>query len=144
MENIEFYDIAKILHIIAVISWLAGLLYLPRIFVYHAGVVAGSESDKIFQVMELKLLRYIMLPAMILVFIFGFYLAKEIGFEFIWLHIKITLVLCLAAYHGFLSKCRKNFVKGQNKYSSKFYRIINEVPTLLMIAIVTLVILKPF
>ena len=144
MEDIEFYDVIKILHIIAVMSWLAGLLYLPRIFVYHAGVAVGSETDKVFQVMEKRLLRYIMMPAMILVFIFGFYLASEIGFEFIWLHIKITLVLCLAAYHGFLSKCRKNFEKGQNKYSQKFYRIINEVPTLLMIAIVALVILKPF
>ena len=144
MENIELYDVVKILHIIAVISWLAGLLYLPRIFVYHSQVAINSETDKIFQTMELRLLRYIMLPAMILVFIFGFYLALEIGFEFIWLHIKITLVLLLAAYHGFLSKCRKNFAKGQNKYSQKFYRIINEVPTLLMIAIVALVILKPF
>jgi putative membrane protein len=144
MEDIEFYDIVKILHIVAVISWLAGLLYLPRIFVYHAQVVAGSEIDKIFQTMEKRLLRYIMLPSMLLVFIFGFYLASQIGFEFIWLHIKITLVLILAGYHGFLSRCRKNFAKGENKYSQKFYRLINEVPTVLMIFIVALVILKPF
>jgi putative membrane protein len=144
MEDIEFYDIVKILHIVAVISWLAGLLYLPRIFVYHAQVVAGSEIDKIFQTMEKRLLRYIMLPSMLLVFIFGFYLASQIGFEFIWLHIKITLVLILAGYHGFLSRCRKNFAKGENKHSQKFYRLINEVPTVLMIFIVALVILKPF
>ena len=144
MENIEFYDIAKILHILAVISWLAGLLYLPRIFVYHAQVAVGSETDKIFQTMEKRLLRYIMLPSMLLVFIFGFYLASQIGFEFIWLHIKITLVLILAGYHGFLSRCRKNFAKGENKHSQKFYRLINEVPTVLMIFIVALVILKPF
>ena len=144
MEDIEFYDIVKILHIVAVISWLAGLLYLPRIFVYHAQVVAGSETDKIFQTMEKRLLRYIMLPAMLLVFIFGFYLASQIGFEFIWLHIKLTLVLILAGYHGFLSRCRKNFAKGENKHSQKFYRLINEVPTVLMIFIVALVILKPF
>lgn len=144
MENIEFYDIAKILHILAVISWLAGLLYLPRIFVYHAQVAVGSETDKIFQTMEKRLLRYIMLPSMLLVFIFGFYLAFQIGFEFIWLHIKITLVLILAGYHGFLSRCRKNFEKGGNKHSQKFYRLINEVPTVLMIFIVALVILKPF
>lgn len=143
MEEIELYDIVKILHIIAVISWLAGLLYLPRIFVYHSQVSVGSETDKIFQIMEKKLLRFIMTPAMILVFIFGFYLASQIGFEFIWLHIKITLVLCLAGYHGFLSRCRKNFEKGENKHSQKFFRIINEVPTLLMIAIVVLVVLKP-
>ena len=144
MENIEFYDIAKILHILAVISWLAGLLYLPRIFVYHAQLAVGSETDKIFQTMEKRLLRYIMLPSMLLVFIFGFYLAFQNGFEFIWLHIKITLVLILAGYHGFLSRCRKNFEKGENKHSQKFYRLINEVPTVLMIFIVALVILKPF
>lgn len=144
MEEIELYDIVKILHIIAVISWLAGLLYLPRIFVYHSQVSFGSETDKIFQIMEKKLLRFIMTPAMILVFIFGFYLASQIGFEFIWLHIKITLALCLAGYHGFLSRCRKNFEKGENRHSQKFFRIINEVPTLLMIAIVVLVVLKPF
>ncbi len=144
MENIELYDVIKILHIVSVISWLAGLLYLPRIFVYHAQVVVGSESDKIFQTMERRLIRFIMLPAMILTFGFGLYLASEIGFEFVWLHIKITLVLCLAAFHGFLSFCRKKFEKGQNKYSQKFYRIINEVPTVLMLVIVTLVILKPF
>jgi putative membrane protein len=144
MENIEFYDIVKILHILAVISWLAGLLYLPRIFVYHAQVATGSETDKIFQIMEKRLLRYIMLPSMLLVFIFGFYLAFQIGFEFVWLHIKLTLVLILAGYHGFLSRCRKNFAKGENKHSQKFYRLINEIPTVLMIFIVALVILKPF
>lgn len=144
MEEIELYEVIKILHIVAVMSWLAGLLYLPRIFVYHTQVSAGSEADKIFQTMEHRLLRFIMLPAMILVFIFGLYLASEIGFEFVWLHIKITLVLVLAAYHGFLSRCRKKFAAGENKHSQKFYRIINEVPTVLMILIVTLVILKPF
>ncbi len=144
MEAIELYDIVKILHIVAVISWFAGLLYLPRIFVYHTQVAVNSETDKIFQTMERRLVRFIMTPAMILVFAFGLYLASEIGFEFVWLHIKITLVLVLAAYHGFLSRCRKNFAKGLNKHSEKFYRIINEVPTILMIAIVALVILKPF
>jgi putative membrane protein len=94
--------------------------------------------------MEKRLLRFIMLPAMILTFICGFYLASQIGFEFVWLHIKITLVLCLAGFHGFLSVCRKKFAKGENKRSQKFFRMINEVPTLLMIAIVALVILKPF
>lgn len=144
MAEIELYDIVKILHIVTVISWLAGLLYLPRIFVYHAQVEVGSEADKIFQIMEKKLLRYIMNPAMILVFIFGFYLASQIGFEFTWLHIKLTLVFILAIFHHLLSRWRKDFEKGQNKHSQKFFRIVNEVPTLLMIAIVTLVILKPF
>jgi protoporphyrinogen IX oxidase len=144
MEEIELYDVIKILHIVSVISWLAGLLYLPRIFVYHTGVAVNSETDKIFQTMERKLLRYIMNPAMILTFIFGLYLASEIGFEFVWLHFKLTLVAILAFYHHLLGRWRKDFEKGQNKHSQKFYRIMNEVPTLLMIAIVTLVILKPF
>ncbi|NBV06004.1 MAG: protoporphyrinogen oxidase HemJ [Proteobacteria bacterium] len=144
MEEIELYDVIKILHIAAVISWFAGLLYLPRIFVYHTQVAVGSETDKIFQIMEKKLMHFIMLPSILLVFAFGFYLASEIGFGFVWLHIKITLVLILAAYHGFLSRCRKNFALGKNKYSEKFYRIINEVPAVLMIIIIALVILKPF
>lgn len=144
MAEIEIYDVIKILHIAAVISWLAGLLYLPRIFVYHSQVAVGSETDKIFQTMEKRLLRYIMNPSMILVFIFGFYLASEIGFEFVWLHIKITLVLILAIFHMMLSRWRKDFEKGQNKHSQKFYRIANEVPTILMLCIIALVILKPF
>jgi putative membrane protein len=144
MEEIELYDVIKIFHIAAVISWLAGLLYLPRIFVYHTQVAVGSESDKIFQIMEHKLLRFIMLPSMILVFGFGLYLSYEIGFGFVWLHIKLTLVLILAGYHGFLSKCRKNFAAGINKRSEKFYRIINEIPAVLMLVIIALVILKPF
>lgn len=144
MEEIELYDVVKILHITAIISWLAGLLYLPRIFVYHTQVAVGSETDKIFQTMERKLLRYIMNPAMILTFIFGFYLTSQIGFGFIWLHIKLTLVAILTFYHHLLGRWRKDFEKGQNKNSQKFYRIMNEVPTVLMIAIVSLVILKPF
>ncbi len=144
MEEIEIYDVMKILHIVAVMSWMAGLLYLPRIFVYHCQVNKGSEADIIFQTMERKLMRYIMLPSIILVFAFGFYLANEIGFDLVWLHIKITLVLLLAGYHGFLSKCRKNFANGVNKYSEKFYRIINELPIVLALAIVALVVLKPF
>lgn len=144
MEEIEIYDVIKILHIIAVISWFAGLLYLPRIFVYHSQVAVGSETDKIFQTMERRLLRFIMMPAMILVFCFGFYLASEIGFEFVWLHIKMLLVFFLAIYNGFLSCTAKKFARGKNKHSQKFFRIINEVPTVIMIAIVTLVILKPF
>lgn len=144
MAEIELYDVAKILHIVAVISWFAGLLYLPRIFVYHTQVATGSETDKIFQTMERKLLRYIMNPAMILTFIFGLYLANEIGFEFHWLHAKLTLVAILVIYHHLLGRWRKNFAKGENKHSTKFFRIMNEVPTIIMIAIVALVILKPF
>lgn len=142
--EIEIYEIIKILHIVAVISWMAGLLYLPRIFVYHSKVLSGSESDQIFQEMERKLLRYIMNPAMILTVIFGLYLANEIGFEFVWLHIKLTFVTILIIFHHFLARWRKDFTKGQNKHSEKFYRLVNEIPTIAMIAIVALVILKPF
>lgn len=145
MSEIEIYDLIKILHIISVISWMVGLLYLPRIFVYHTKVVAGSESDLIFQEMERKLLRYIMNPAMIATFIFGFYLAIQIGFAgMFWLHLKILLVFILAIFHAFLSVCRKKFASGKNSHSHKFYRIINEIPTLIMISTVALVILKPF
>lgn len=144
METAELYNIVKAIHVISVISWLAGLLYLPRIFVYHCQVERNSQSDKIFQTMERKLMRIIMLPAMIVVFISGIYLAINLGFEFGWLHVKLMLVLLLAGFHGFLSKCRKNFIEGKNKHTQKFYRIINEVPTLLMISIIFLVILKPF
>ena len=141
----EIYEIVKIIHILAVISWLAGLLYLPRIFVYHCKVAVNSESDKLFQEMERKLLRYIMNPAMIATFFFGFYMAIQIGFAgSFWLHLKITLVLILAGFHGFLSKWRKNFASGKNKNSEKFYRFANEIPTLIMIVTVALVILKPF
>ncbi len=141
MEN---YEIIKILHIVAIISWMAGLLYLPRIFVYHCTVAFNSECDKIFQQMERKLLKFIMNPAMILSFIFGFYLAFQIGFENKWIHLKILLVLILAGFHGFLAHCRKQFIANKNSHSQKFYRIINEVPTILLIAIISLVILKPF
>ncbi len=144
MEDIELYDVLKILHIVAVISWMSGLLYLPRIFVYHCNAKAGSELDQTLQIMERKLLKFIMTPAMIMVFILGLTMAYYIGFNFIWLHIKLTLVLMLAAYHGFLAKCRKNFVNHTNKHSQKFYRIINEIPTVIMIIIVFLVIIKPF
>ncbi len=144
MENIDFYEIAKILHIISIISWFAGLLYLPRLFVYHCQVEFGSKTHEIFTVMEYKLLRYIMNPAMITSIVFGLYLAYIYGFALVWLHIKITLVIILVIYHHFLGRCRKNFAAGTNKRSEKFYRIINEIPALLLIFIITLVILKPF
>ena len=140
----ETFEIIKILHIIAVISWMAGLLYLPRIFVYHSKVQFGSETCLVFQEMELKLLRYIMNPAMIASIIFGLYLAKEIGFENVWIHIKTTLVIILAIFHMMLSKFRRAFANNKNCHSEKFFRIINEVPTITMILIVAVVIIKPF
>ena len=144
MEDIELYELLKVLHIVAVISWMAGLLYLPRIFVYHCNAKAKSELDQTLQIMEKKLLRFIMNPAMILVFIFGFIMVYNIGFEFTWLHIKLTLVFILACYHGFLAKCRKDFANHKNKHSQKFYRIINEIPIIIIAAIVFLVVIKPF
>lgn len=144
MEEVELYDVIKILHIASVISWFAGLLYLPRIFVYHTKVAYKSEADGLFQIMERKLLHFIMTPAMLMTFAFGIYLSLQIGFEFAWLHIKITLATLLIFYQIFLEKCRKEFAQGKNIRSEKFYRIINEVPAVFMLIIVSLVILKPF
>ena len=138
------YLIIKSLHLISVISWMCGLLYLPRLFVYHTKTKSGDGMDKTLQIMERKLLRFIMNPAMVLSFIFGFWLIHFIGLSGGWLHLKIVLVLGLAAFHGFMAKCRKDFELGKNKHSEKFFRIINEVPTLLMIIIIFLVIIKPF
>lgn len=142
----EYYDWIKSFHLIFVISWMAGLLYLPRIFVYHSRVRSGGPEDKLFQVMERKLLRMIMNPAMILTIVLGLWLAQIYGFKNLgsWFHIKVTLVMILIYFHHFLGKRRKDFEHGINKYSAKFYRIINEVPSILMIIIVILVIVKPF
>ncbi|MFT6331919.1 MAG: putative membrane protein [Lentimonas sp.] len=141
----DTYLIAKFLHIISLISWMCGMLYLPRLFVYHTQAKIGGELDKTLQIMEAKLLRFIMNPAMILTFITGFWLISFIGFgSGGWLHFKLLLVLFMAGCHGFLGKCRKNFAAGENIRSDKFYRIINEVPTILMITIVFLVVVKPF
>lgn len=142
------YNIIEALHILSVISWMAGMLYLPRLFVYHADVPVGSERDKMLQVMEEKLLRYIINPAMIATFVFGIWLITMMGMEVFkvsgWLHAKITLVLLMAGVHGMLSAKRKQFIKGANKHSAKFYRWLNEAPTVLMIGIVFLVVVKPF
>ncbi len=139
------YLLFKSLHLIAVISWMAGLLYLPRIFVYH------SENNNeivttVFKTMERKLFYYIMTPAMILSWIFGLVLIYEIGFEQLdnlWLQLKLILVLLLTAYHFYLGLLLNQFKLDQNKKTSKFYRYINEIPTLLLILIVFIVIFKP-
>jgi len=142
----EYYEWIKVVHILAVISWMAGMLYLPRLYVYHTRVAVGSEADKIFQEMERKLLRVIINPAMIITIIFGLMLAYIYGFVAlgIWFHIKMTAVALLTAFHGLLARWRKNFIAGENKYSEKFFRIMNEVPTVLMIIAVIMVIVKPF
>ena len=133
---IDNYLTFKALHIIAVISWMAGLLYLPRLFVYHAEVPVGSERDKIFQIMERRLLRAIMNPAMIASFIFGIPLIYVVGINQGWLHAKLTLVIFLSIVHAILSKHRKQFANGINQKSSLYFRILNEIPTILMIIII--------
>jgi len=142
----EYYLWLKALHIIFVISWMAGLLYLPRLYVYHTQVTPGSEADETFKVMERRLLRIIMNPAMIIAFISGILLiiatgagAPGTGY---WMHIKLVLVLGMGAVHGMLSSYRKAFARGENQKSEKFYRLLNEVPTLLMVVIVLLVVIK--
>lgn len=144
MEHIYLW--LKALHIIGVIAWMCGLLYLPRLFVYHTQVLIGSDQDRLFQTMEKKLLRYIMNPAMIVTFILGPMLMMVVAADGmpLWLHIKLSLVIIMAAFHMLLARHRKNFEKGINKKSARYFRIINEVPTILMIIIVILAVLKPF
>ena len=139
------YLLFKSLHLIAVISWMAGLLYLPRIFVYHSEAEDNSQKT-VFKIMERKLYNYIMMPAMILSWIFGLLLISKLGFDIfnqLWMQLKLVLVLILTIYHFYLGKCVGNFANDQNNNSSKFYRIINEVPTILLIIIVFIVIFKP-
>ena len=141
----NFYLWFKTLHIIAVISWMAGMLYLPRLFVYHAGAPSPSQQFDTFIIMEGKLLRIIMLPAMIVTWGTGLFLAIQGSFfSSGWLMGKLVLVLALSALHGFLARVSRQFASGKNPYSGKFYRIINEIPTVLLIFIVLLVVLKPF
>ena len=140
------YLILKALHLIAVISWMAGLLYLPRIFVYHVENEKEENISNTFKVMERKLYYYIMTPAMILAWFLGLFLIASIGFDQlsnIWLQIKLILVLLLTIYHFFLGSCLKRFNMDKNTFSSKFYRIFNEVPTILLILIVFIVVFKP-
>lgn len=139
------YEWAKALHVIAVISWMAGMLYLPRLFVYHCEADVGSKQSETFKVMERRLLKAIINPAMALTWILGLYLAWS-GHWFTagWFHAKLTLVLIMSGVHGFLSARVRDFAQDKNTRSAKFYRIINEVPTILMILIVILVIVKPF
>ena len=140
------YLLFKSLHLIAVISWMAGLLYLPRIFVYHTENINQKETSKIFKVMERRLFNYIMMPAMILTWIFGFLLIASLGVQVFyepWVILKGILVLLLTHYHFYLGKCVRMFATDQNTKSSRFFRIINEVPTILLILIVFIVVFKP-
>jgi putative membrane protein len=137
----------KAFHIIAVIAWMAGLLYLPRLFVYHAMSKTGSEQSETFKVMERRLLKVITTPAMLAAWIFGLILAFSGLIDWSkdgWFHLKLALVIVLSAFHGLLAKWTKEFAQDRNTRSPRFYRIANEVPTVLMIAIVILVVVRPF
>jgi len=137
----------KAFHIIAVIAWMAGMLYLPRLFVYHCDAEPGSKQSEDFKVMERKLLRGIINPSMILVFILGGILLANLesdAWSEGWLHAKLTFVVILAAYHGWMSRWRKDFEADRNVRPAKFYRWMNEVPAVLMIGIVIFVVVRPF
>ena len=141
----NLYLLFKSLHLIAVISWMAGLLYLPRIFVYHSEAQHESQKE-IFKVMEKKLYNYIMMPAMLLSWLFGVLLIHNLGFTVfaeLWMQIKIVLVLILTFYHFLLGKHLNNFAYNCNEKSSKYYRIINEIPTIILIVVVFVVVFKP-
>mgnify|MGYP001362698900 FL=1 len=142
----NLYLLFKSLHLIAVISWMAGLLYLPRIFVYHVEHYEKKQTTEIFEIMEKRLFNYIMRPAMLLSWVLGIILILIIGiesFSFLWLQIKLILVIFLSIYNEYLGRCLRLLKSGENNKSSKFYRIINEIPTVLLIFIVFIVIFKP-
>ena len=142
----NYYLLFKSLHLIAVISWMAGLLYLPRIFVYHVENSEKKEATKIFEVMEKRLYFYIMRPAMILSWFFGIILIYINGldvFSQLWMHIKLGLVVLLTIYHEYLGMCLKSLRLNTNTKTSKFFRIVNEVPTIILIIIIFIVIYKP-
>ena len=140
------YLLLKSLHLIAVISWMAGLLYLPRIFVYHVENIHHENITKIFQTMEKKLYFYIMMPAMILSWVFGLILISLVGFDNLsnlWLQLKLLFVILLTIYHFYLLHLLNAFKIGKNNKTSKFFRIINELPTILLILLVFIVVFKP-
>ena len=142
----NYYLLFKSLHLISVISWMAGLLYLPRIFVYHAENETKPLISEVFKVMEKKLFFYIMTPAMILSWIFGLLLIHSIGFQQLgqtWMLLKLIFVIILTIYHFFLFQCLRKFAENNNSHTPKFYRIINEIPTVLLIGIVLVVVFKP-
>jgi len=143
----ELYNYVKAFHVIAVVAWMAGMLYLPRLYVYHVGATRGSELSETLKLMENRLLRFIINPAMIATWILGLILI--FAFDVIdlrhspWLHVKLTAVVLLSVMHGLLAKWRKDFAADRNTRSARFYRLINEVPTVLLIIIVIMVIVKP-
>ena len=145
----NYYLLFKALHLIAVISWMVGLLYLPRIFVYHSEAIANNKSEDLmstFKIMERRLFIYIMNPAMIISWIFGVLLIHTIGIDNLssfWLQLKLVFVIILTIYHFFLFQCLRKFAENSNTFSPRFYRIINEIPTVLLIGIILVVVFKP-
>lgn len=139
------YNWIKVLHVLAVISWMAGLLYLPRLFVYHAGVAVGSEASALFKIMERRLNKAIMIPAGVVSWLTGLWLALEAGFfRQGWFHGKLLLVVLMTAAHGLLIMRLRDFALDRNSKPQVYFRVWNEIPTLLMVGIVILVIVKPF
>jgi protoporphyrinogen IX oxidase len=139
------YPWIKAVHIMAVIAWMAGMLYLPRLFVYHCEAEPGSRQSETFKIMERRLLRGIINPAMVVTWVLGLWLAYEGGFlRAPWLHGKLLLVVGLSTIHGFLVRWTRDFAADRNRHSPRFYRIVNEIPAVLMIGIVILVVIKPF
>ncbi|MCP4384422.1 MAG: protoporphyrinogen oxidase HemJ [Hyphomicrobiales bacterium] len=141
----DLYLWLKAVHVIAVIAWMAGMLYLPRLFVYHASAEPGSVQSETFKVMEHRLLTVIINPAMAVTWALGLWLAWDgAWFSSVWLHLKIALVIAMSGIHGMLSRWTRDFAEDRNERSQKFFRMVNEIPTVLMIGIVILVIVKPF
>ena len=143
----SYYHWIKAFHVIAVIAWMAGMFYLPRLYVYHAGVSKGSDQSELFKVMERRLLRFIINPAMIVAVILGIMLLFSPGivdWSQGWIYVKLTAVVLLTGFHGFLSRWRKAFERDDNSHSEVFFRRVNEIPTILMIIIVIMVVVKPF
>jgi len=139
------YDWLKALHVIAIISWMAGMLYLPRLFIYHCDAEKGSKQSETFKVMERRLLRAIINPAMVISWVVGLWLAWQGGwFKAGWFHAKLLAVIALSASHGYLSAAVRAFAEDRNLKSASHWRLVNEIPTVLMIVIVVLVIVKPF
>jgi putative membrane protein len=143
----HLYPWTKALHLIALIAWMAGLLYLPRLFVYHCAAPAGTQTSEMFKVMEYRLYKFIMTPAMIATFLFGIMLALTPGlvdWHAGWFYVKLVAVILLAGTHGAMSRWRKDFLADRNRHPQKFFRIMNEVPTVLMLVAVVMVVVQPF
>jgi protoporphyrinogen IX oxidase len=142
----DYYEWFKTIHIMALVAWMAGIFYLPRLYVYHTRAKVGSEMDKTFQIMEYRLLKFIMNPAMITTYIFGLSTAQIYGFKAlgIWFHVKMLAVIIITIMHGLMASWRKDFAAGQNKHSENFYRVANEIPTVAFVIAVIMVVVKPF